>query len=388
MGKSGRKRQKLLSAAESEAWPTFKSTQEDWISSWKVFSNNSLLSNLDESLWIALGHVEPETIESEGCLLAVRSALRKIGLGWVCNNTTYLRGIMAQYYKMAKKFYESNGYKPPKNLHEIPVQEIEVRDWQWTPKHGIDSAGMVGTEYTNKDGYLEFIVTRKDRDVIPSVIANQIHSSIRETGMTIIRGAVDKATIEQLQSDQAIYNSHRDAAKLELAKNRIKLRDTSGSGMAGEESFEFIKEKGKQEIIGSFYCGINQSTYLDQLQDILLMSLKLEGGKEPQPKKYIYLKYSKEGENWAHRDANKDEVFPYQALLMLSSSDGYDGGEFYVARQVIDIFNKSAIDRVCSPKLDAGDLVIFQAGKDGGYDHGMKKVTRGERVAIGLLQPK
>ena len=67
---------------------------------------------------------------------------------------------------------------------------------------------------------------------------------------------------------------------------------------------------------------------------------------------------------------------------MLSNSGEYDGGQFYVAKRV-----NAEIDRTCTPKLDAGDLVIFQADKDGGYDHGMKKVTRGNREAIGLLQP-
>ena len=42
---------------------------------------------------------------------------------------------------------------------------------------------------------------------------------------------------------------------------------------------------------------------------------------------------------------------------------------------------------MCSPKLNGGDLILFQDSKDGEYDHGMKTVTRGERVAIGLLQP-
>jgi len=46
-----------------------------------------------------------------------------------------------------------------------------------------------------------------------------------------------------------------------------------------------------------------------------------------------------------------------------------------------------SVIRICSPKLDAGDLILFQASKEGEYDHGMKTVTRGERVAIGLLQP-
>ena len=87
---------------------------------------------------------------------------------------------------------------------------------------------------------------------------------------------------------------------------------------------------------------------------------------------------------------------------MLSNITDYDGGEFYVAKRCDDDMNGNNDDdttgkkkkqcpsviRTCSPKLDAGDLILFQASKDGEYDHGMKTVTRGKRVAIGLLQPK
>jgi len=76
---------------------------------------------------------------------------------------------------------------------------------------------------------------------------------------------------------------------------------------------------------------------------------------------------------------------------MLSNSEDYDGGEFYVAKRCDDDTNgkkqRPSVIRMCSLKLDAGDLILFQASKEGEYDHGMKTVTRGERVAIGLLQP-
>ena len=74
----------------------------------------------------------------------------------------------------------------------------------------------------------------------------------------------------------------------------------------------------------------------------------------------------------------------------LGSEDDYDGGEFYVATKRNDTtkLKPPSIIRMCSPQLDAGDMVIFQASKGAEYDHGMKTVTRGERVAIGLLQPK
>ena len=66
-----------------------------------------------------------------------------------------------------------------------------------------------------------------------------------------------------------------------------------------------------------------------------MSSLKNEGGRvnTADERKYIILKYSKGGENWAHRDANSDGFFQYQALLMLSNGDEYSGGEFYVVRR-------------------------------------------------------
>ena len=74
-------------------------------------------------------------------------------------------------------------------------------------------------------------------------------------------------------------------------------------------------------------------------------------------------------------------------MCVIELEDDYDGGEFYLAKRN-DTNKPPSIIRMCSPKLDAGDMVIFQASKGAEYDHGMKTVTKGERVAIGLLQPK
>ena len=140
-------------------------------------------------------------------------------------------------------------------------------------------------------------------------------------------------------------------------------------------------------MYGSYYNDMKKITYLNDMQTNLYESLTAASGKKksmPQKnKKYIYLRYTKGGENWAHRDGNNDVIFPYQAVLMLSNADEYGGGEFYVASR-----EESLIVRTSCPKLTAGDLVIFQAGKDGNYYHGMRTVTSGERKAIGLFQRK
>ena len=54
------------------------------------------------------------------------------------------------------------------------------------------------------------------------------------------------------------------------------------------------------------------------------------------------------------------------------------------------LFNEKesvALLRTYTPKLNAGDVVIFQSDADGSYDLGMMEVTEGERIAVGLLQP-
>ena len=362
-------------------WPTYTAP--------KQLFKNSVLSGRDENLWYALAHVEPTILRENSQFVAMRYALHELGLGWVSFNRYNGVYVISQPYKMAKQFYESNGWISPQNLHDVPLQKIQVEDRQWISRSNGESALVInGTKFTNNDGYLQFSIIKKSQSIFPDVVIQHIHTSIMETGMIVIRGAVDKATIEQLQSDDAIDNSHPDAAKLKFAKDRTPLRDTSGSGASGDKVFtRRVGKTGKTEDIGSFYSDICQSTYLDKLQKNILNSLKVEGKREPGDKKYIYLRYSKGGENWAHRDNNADKVFPYQALVMLSSSDDYDGGEFYVAKQV-NIDDKISIVRTCCPKLDSGDMIIFQAGKDGNYDHGMKTVTRGERIAVGLLQPR
>ena len=94
----------------------------------------------------------------------------------------------------------------------------------------------------------------------------------------------------------------------------------------------------------------------------------------------------------AHRDGLDDkEAFPYQGTVMLSKPGvDFTGGEFYVASK------NAESGRIVRTKVEfknPGDLVLFRADKEGGYEHGMLPVLRGsstkcERVAIGLFQKK
>jgi hypothetical protein len=163
------------------------------------------------------------------------------------------------------------------------------------------------------------------------------------------------------------------------------IAETTGSGCRGEASLTSPLKEGK--LLSSYYVDVDCPD-LDLLQDIIVSSLKVEPNiiKSTKHRKSMLLKYSKGAENWTHTDGNNGQWFSYQALLMLSDSAEYDGGEFYVAKR-----DGEKIIRTCCPTLNAGDLIIFQAGSGQyfqglKYFHGMKKVTRGERVAAGLLQ--
>ena len=80
----------------------------------------------------------------------------------------------------------------------------------------------------------------------------------------------------------------------------------------------YTKGDGKE----GYYNGIQDNSYLNRLQDVIIRSLKgIEQtmNTTSEKRKYIILKYKEGGENWAHRDGNSDQYFPYQAVLMFSN---------------------------------------------------------------------
>ena len=100
-------------------------------------------------------------------------------------------------------------------------------------------------------------------------------------------------------------------------------------------------------------------------------------------RKCTLLKYSKGGENWAHRDDNSDGFFRARlcscflmVMNIMAVGSMLPGGLRTMA--MFQLF-----ERVAPNLLNAGD-------NDGDYEHGMKMVTRGERVAVAvrLLQPR
>ena len=376
------KRQKITSSSTATSRSIDSSqTQSLWPKnnpSTKQFPEGGLLNNLDQYIWDALAHIDPQRIETlfntkgKRKQVAIREALNIIDMGWVGTNETPYRKAVGALFDEAVKVYERNGWNSgPK--HTLPkITTIKVEDVEW-------KASKLNSSVELNDGIIK-IGRTSNECIFSNRVSDSIKASIDQTGMVLLHNAVDKSTIQTLLTGKATSNSHPDATQIKVQPKVNKLLYTSGNGKEG------------------YYNDIQDNKYLNRLQDIIISSLK--GMKETMSntsdkRKYILLNYSEGGENWAHRDSNKDDdYFPYQGLLMLSNSTDYDGGEFYVAKRCDndDTNGKKkkqhpSVIRTYCPKLDAGDLILFQASKEGGYDHGMKTVTRGERVAIGLLQP-
>ena len=418
--------------SSSCSWPT-----SDPCPQTKKFPSNTLFSGLDDMIWAAMAHLDPEKYfntddKNPKKQIAIREALKLIGMDWVGISSASCRPKYGAKFDEAKKIYDpkkgGNGWRPPK--HPLPeLTRVNVSDVEWSSSQCADTGEIIvdGQHYTNNEvGDLQFPVIKNgcadNECIFPDAVSSRINSAIQQTGMVIIRGAVDVTTIETLKSGVG-NNGHPDASKVEEAPNsRAKrLIYSFGDGVEGEEVF--TRNNGKpNKVFSSYYADLEQSTFLNRLQDIIVHSLnptassfiedlnKRRKSKKGTGKiriisttsdlrKCIVLKYSKGGENWAHQDGNSDGYFPCQALLILSDSDEYDGGEFYVVKHspndgvIVDDGGSStaagvSFVRTCCPKLNAGDLVIFQADSAGGYFHGMKMVTRGERVAVGLLQQK
>ncbi|MDO5289926.1 MAG: 2OG-Fe(II) oxygenase [Pseudomonadota bacterium] len=105
----------------------------------------------------------------------------------------------------------------------------------------------------------------------------------------------------------------------------------------------------------------------------------------------LILRYGEGGYNTLHQDLYGEVYFPLQALFVLSQHGAdYDGGEFVLTEQV-----PRAQSRPTVLRPDRGDMLIFTThfrpapGKLGHYrvhmKHGVAEVTRGERLALGVI---
>src|SRR5262249_41491058 len=105
----------------------------------------------------------------------------------------------------------------------------------------------------------------------------------------------------------------------------------------------------------------------------------------------ILLRYPEGGVNHPHHDIYGPERFPYQAVLVLSQR----GREFNCGEFELHEKQANGSRNVRRFPLDQGELWLF-AGS--GYwrrgpkrprwidlEHGMRRVTRGERYALGIV---
>jgi len=142
------------------------------------------------------------------------------------------------------------------------------------------------------------------------------------------------------------------------------LRESSGSGTCGSY-FTIGKEPpALQAVIAALRTWLTPTPTPEQCDS-------------------LFLRYGVGGVNWAHQDQGE---FAWQAVLLLNPPTEYDGGALYV----VDVNDVKPLQRREVPFENVGDVVIFAANSMAPsgrhFYHGMTKVTRGQRLAVGLLQ--
>ena len=113
------------------------SLQQSWPKnnpSTKRFPEGGLLHNLDQYIWDAIAHIDPQLFNTKGKRkqVAIREALNLIGMGWVATNETPYRKAVGALFDEAEKIYERNGWNsmPKQTLPKI-ITKIKVEDVEW-----------------------------------------------------------------------------------------------------------------------------------------------------------------------------------------------------------------------------------------------------------------
>ncbi|GFH56182.1 hypothetical protein CTEN210_12658 [Chaetoceros tenuissimus] len=296
---------------------------------------DGLLAGLDELLWSAMAHIDPQTSkhQQKKCQVFSREALNLIGMGWVATNTHPYRTALGKgnKYALAMEFFERNKWNPPASLPEI--QKVEVVDKELTKSSIFE-------------GSYQHVIQKNIK-----VMQRELETN----GVILIRNAFS--------------NVPENALSMKTNCTPTKIQQTTGNGIAGETK--------------SYYADAT-SDYWIKVQNHILRGFLCDNDCFEQVKgnkKAIILKYGQGAENHAHQDNNQCDIFPYQATVLFS--ENFEGGEFYVAFK-----EESTITRRIVKLENKGDMVIFAASKKSKYFHGMMRVTKGERSAVGLFQPK
>ena len=397
------------------------------------FPKNSLLTNMEPLVWRALGTLSSE-LEAYSKQIALREALRKLGLGWIATNTTPYRIAVGQLYDRAlaqvreqEQKTENNQSTPTTtsssssssmntrmststsdditNHHENSPSSNKRTKWTVKPLPAIDiiTVTLDSCSVFEKPFVDEHLKSKSQTRKISKEQRHAVWKELHNSGVCIIRKAIP------LEACSLIASNTEDSKNPEK-KSSTSLSETLGNGVGGTPTSMY------RDLSNS------ESSQLADLEDILWDILTGETGSEcnrrgcRSSRKNILLQYGLGAENWAHQDNNRQEDVPVQAVL-LTSQPGKDfrGGEFYVAcRDDENTTNLSCakafvIRRHVASWENAGDLILFMAGKESGWFHGMMSVqpeagnnmsSQGDeslnhsqsddkfaREAIGMLQP-
>jgi len=323
------------------------------------FPKSSLVADTEPAVWQALGRLSLEDFKA-GKQVVVHQALDAIGLGWVATNTTPFRIAVGGLFDAALDCHRQ--ISPVSGSRESSSESGN----RITPSIQVERRALPET-----DGLSEPL----NQNAITPSHRSAVWNQLERYGACIIRNAVPATTLEPLPEAQQ--------AKV------TKLARTMGNGVAGHPASVYMDVEDQPAWHNALV------TTLDSL---------LVSPREPvtrrqegmlKTRKSILLRAGEGAENWAHQDNNSEKP-PVQAVLMLSEPEkDFTGGEFYVARQTRATDGTIHIERYEVTFSSPGDLVLFKAGKDSGWWHGMLPVTgtlhKGEqdylREAIGLLQP-
>uniref|UniRef100_A0A7S3P457 Fe2OG dioxygenase domain-containing protein n=1 Tax=Amphora coffeiformis TaxID=265554 RepID=A0A7S3P457_9STRA len=367
------------------------------------FPSDSLLAGTEPLIWQALGTTLAPQLQAYSKQVAIRQALRSIRLGWIATNTTPFRIVVGKLYDQALAIVKQK--QQQKSLPAFRNKRVKYTTTEQLPSIQIDTTPVPPNSTIQGPLALPTAFTRKQRMAV--------WHDLETYGACVIRNAVSMHDLAAMTPTTTAKDDTRQGIKI------YRLAETMGNGVAGTPPSRY------------FDLPKPHSACLLELETTLWnLLLEREGGDEmgdnpqftkggpeaPSPRKSIFLQYGAGAENWAHQDNNRQKV-PIQAVLLTSQPEAdFDGGEFYVAKR------QQQQEQRDEPKDDGphvlkfcrhvvswqntGDLVLFQAGKDTGWSHGMMPVkevssqTDGDstnhnhgdrsvyaRQTIGMLQP-
>ena len=378
------------------SWPPYDSCD----TSRSSFPSDSLLAGTEPLVWQALGTLAPR-LEEFSKQVALRQALRSIRLGWIATNTTPFRIVVGKLYDQALACAKEQEHrcqnKRVKHTPPEPLPSIQIDTTPIPPNSAIQGPFNLPATFT------------KDQ-------REAVWRDLETYGACLVRKAVSVSDVATLTPNTTMPDTKKGIKIHRLA-------ETMGNGIAGAPSSRYsdVPKPYSESLLEL------ETT----LWNLLLTDEKDKDGQGAKdadnestaflqfskgarsPRKSLFLQYGIGAENWAHQDNNKEDV-PIQAVLLTSEPGAdFEGGEFYVATRKQqnqdddkgedEDSNVLKFRRHIVPWENAGDLVLFQAGKDTGWWHGMmpvKEVTsqrEGDtdhnnedtyaRQTIGMLQP-